>query len=181
MKDGIRKMMLKKRLNLEKSLYDKYSILITERILKYLNDLNFKSIAMYYPFRNEVNLLSLIETLKNKEILFPKVKGKDMNFIKITSLNDFEKGNFGIMEPRGESYNKEIDIFLVPGVAFDKKLYRLGYGGGYYDRYFSNHKKGFLIGVAFDFQILNELPIFEHDIKMDIIITEKRILKGEKI
>ncbi|WGS64181.1 5-formyltetrahydrofolate cyclo-ligase [Marinitoga aeolica] len=181
MKDGIRKKILEKRLNLEEKLYNEYNFLIINKVFNFIKDFEFQSIAMYYPFRKEVNLLNLVELLKNRDILFPKIKGKSMQFIKVRNFDEFKKGKFGIMEPIGEYYDKEIDIFLVPGVAFDKKLYRLGYGGGYYDRYFSNHKKGFLIGVAFDFQILNELPIFEHDIKMDVIITEKRILKGEKI
>ncbi|SHE27357.1 5-formyltetrahydrofolate cyclo-ligase [Marinitoga hydrogenitolerans DSM 16785] len=181
MKDGIRKVMLKKRMSLEKDMYDRYSYLIRTNILKYIENRKFKSIAMYYPFRKEVDLLNLIDLLKDKDILFPKIKGKDMYFVKISSFDEFEKGKYGIMEPVGEIYNKIIDIFLIPGIAFDERLFRLGYGGGYYDRYFSKYKKGLLIGTAFDFQILKDVPTYNHDIKMDVIITEKRIIKGDNL
>jgi 5-formyltetrahydrofolate cyclo-ligase len=179
MKDGIRKTLLKKRKELPEEEYDKKSIIILENIRNILNNFNYNNIAMYYPFRKEVNILPLLEIIDEKNIFFPKIVGNEMTFVKISSMNDFEKGKFGIMEPIGNYYSDNIDVFLIPGVAFDIKFYRLGYGGGYYDRYFSNHKRGFLIGIAFDFQVVKELPSFEHDIKMDMIITENRILKGE--
>ncbi|GAB6188739.1 5-formyltetrahydrofolate cyclo-ligase [Marinitoga arctica] len=179
MKKILREIMLEKRKSINKKEYIEKSYIISEKIAKLLNFTFFNSIAMYYPFRNEVDILNLIDIFYEKDILFPKICGKNMYFVKINSIMDFKKGKFGIMEPIGEEFKSDIDVFLIPGVAFDEKLYRLGYGGGYYDRYFSKHKKSFLIGVGFDFQILKELPIFDHDIKMDIIITEKRILKGD--
>ncbi|KAF2955661.1 5-formyltetrahydrofolate cyclo-ligase [Marinitoga sp. 38H-ov] len=179
MKDGIRKIFLEKRKKMLESEYNEYSLIIRENIKNFLKDLDYNNIAMYYPFRKEVDLLPLIYEFKDKNLFFPKVIDKDMKFIKISSINDFKKGKFGIMEPAGNYYTDEIDVFLIPGVTFDNNLFRLGYGGGYYDRYFSKHKRGLLIGIAFDFQIIKELPAFEHDIKMDAIITEKRILKGD--
>lgn len=179
MKTKFRKDFLSQRLNLNIEEYKKLNKNIFDRILKILSKKNFNSIAMYYPFKKEVDLLKLMDVLKDKDILFPKVFGKEMEFIKINSLNDFKKGKFGIMEPEGEFYDKQIDIYLIPGLAFDKQLYRLGYGGGYFDKYFAKHQRTLLIGVCFDFQILEKLPILNHDIKMDMIVTEKRILKGE--
>jgi 5-formyltetrahydrofolate cyclo-ligase len=179
MKNDIRKEILKKRLNLDISLYKKYNQIIYEKVLEFLSNVEFNSIAMYYPFKKEVDLLKLVEVLKDKDILFPKVIGNNMIFVKINTFSDFKKGKFGIMEPIGESYGKEIDVYLIPGVAFDKRLYRLGYGGGYFDKYFSNQRSGLKVGIAFDFQIIDKLPIFDYDIKMDKIITEKRIIEGD--
>ncbi|KLO23334.1 5-formyltetrahydrofolate cyclo-ligase [Marinitoga sp. 1197] len=181
MKNKIRKLMLEKRTNLKIKLYNTYNEIILKKTIEYLKSIKFNSIATYYPFRNEVNLLKLVDLLNDKDIVFPKIKGKDIYFVKVTSVNDFEKGKFGIMEPVGTSYNKKIDVYIIPGVAFDKKMYRLGYGGGYYDRYFSRNTKTHLIGVAFDFQILESLPVYKHDIKMDIIFTENRVIKGDDL
>lgn len=179
MKNDIRKEFLRKRLNLDVSLYEKYNQVIYEKVLEFLSNVEFNSIAMYYPFKKEVDLLKLVGVLKDKDILFPKVIGNNMIFVKINSFSDFKKGKFGIMEPSGGPYGKEIDVYLIPGVAFDKKLYRLGYGGGFFDKYFSKQRTGLKVGIAFDFQIIDKLLVFDYDIKMDKIITEKRIIEGD--
>ncbi|APT76621.1 hypothetical protein LN42_09700 [Marinitoga sp. 1137] len=179
MKGRIRKEIIAKRKNLSKLEYESNNKIIVEKIYNYLKSKNFKTIAIYYPYRKEVNVLNLMELFKDKIFLFPKViSDEKMIFIPVNDINKLKKGKFGIMEPEGTEYTEDIDIYIVPGVAFDLDLYRLGYGGGFFDRYFSVHKKTQLIGVGFDFQILEKLPVDDHDIQMNLVITEKRILGG---
>lgn len=94
----------------------------------------------------------------------------------ITSMDDLKKGAYGIPEPRtvNEAEIKDIDIALIPGIAFDRHGNRTGFGKGYYDRFLSEFK-GVKIGICYDFQVQPSVPADAHDIKMDFIITEKRI------
>ncbi len=96
------------------------------------------------------------------------------------SWKELSIGSYGILEPRTEKIRKtrveDIDLIIVPGVAFDKKGNRIGHGKGYYDRLLdkTNATK---IGLAFEFQLLKEIPTDKHDLPIDILITEKRIIK----
>jgi len=110
----------------------------------------------------------------------PVIKNNNKMDFYLWSFQDLLKINkFGIPEP--EKINKVIpDVILVPLVAFDKRLYRIGYGGGYYDRYiekFSNKKNILKIGIAHSCQKINKVPTNKFDKKLDIIITEKYIIK----
>lgn len=102
-----------------------------------------------------------------------------MKALKIDSLKDLQLSNYGILEPEEtaeEIMINHMDLAIVPGVAFDPKGGRVGYGGGFYDRFFSNLQvKIKKIALAYEFQILDRVPIEEHDISIDAIITEKCI------
>lgn len=141
-----------------------------------------QTISCYYPFRNEVDLLFLLSFSNKKVIAFPRVvKGTEkLDFYLIKSPNDFEKGVFGLMEPKLSLPKIEIeviDLFLVPGVAFTRSGGRLGYGGGYYDETLKYKKPGSLaFGICFDIQLTESIPLEEWDIKMDFIITESAII-----
>ncbi|MEH7081007.1 5-formyltetrahydrofolate cyclo-ligase, partial [Bacillus velezensis] len=117
----------------------------------------------------------------NKHVVVPKCnhKSKKMQFFNITSFEQLEKGYFGIQEPKKslcEKINKdEIDLKIVPGVAFTLKGDRIGYGGGYYDRYLSDYA-GNLVALAYELQIVEELPMEEHDHRMPLIFTETRVI-----
>ncbi len=120
---------------------------------------NSHTVALYSPFRNEVDLTVLLED-EGKRFLFPKVvKGtRKLDFYHVSSLSQFRKGAYGILEPE-DSLPKvsisEIDLFLAPGVGFSEKGERIGYGGGYYDTTLSFMREGStVIGVCFDEQIL---------------------------
>ncbi len=94
----------------------------------------------------------------------------------LVSTNDLKKGAYDIPEPNKctEADINSIDIALIPGIAFDEKGSRIGFGKGYYDRFLSGFH-GTKIGICYDFQLISDIPVSEHDIKMDMIITEKRI------
>ena len=111
-----------------------------------------------------------------KEVAVPKVVGQDMVFYKLTDFSQLEKGYFGIPEPaRGEIVQWEEAMMVMPGVAFDKDNHRVGYGGGFYDRFLEKHPQVTRVAVAFDFQILSEVPTEPTDISPQLIVTESKV------
>ena len=142
---------------------------------------NLEIIGGYYPSNYEINDLEILNYFfkRGSTISLPKIKKKNqMEFYKWYKNDPLLINKYGIPEPK--SINKVYpDILFVPLVAFDKKLNRLGYGGGFYDRYIqkiSKIKKVIKVGLAFSFQKLKTIPINKHDKKLDIIITEKEII-----
>lgn len=136
-------------------------------------------IYLYIDYKNEVMTEGIMkEALKQgKRVAAPKVTGKDMIFYEITSAGDLEPGYFGILEPKeGLLPTDQADAFLVmPGVAFDKNRNRTGYGGGFYDRYLEKHPHLYKAAIAFEFQMMEQVPTEPTDIVPDILITESEI------
>lgn len=100
-----------------------------------------------------------------------------MHLIQITSWDDLERGNFGILEPKYSNYyTGKIDLVITPSIVFDRNGYRLGYGKGYYDKYFSLSNYNFSIGLSYDKLLQETIPIDSRDKAVDIIITEEEIL-----
>lgn len=144
-----------------------------------------KEILTYYPFRSEIDTTIIIRNAlkQKKKVILPKVNGKKLDLYYIKDLeNDLGPGSFDIMEPIPSkctiaSY-KNIDIALVPGVGFDRNFNRLGYGGGFYDKLLEGlPAETPRIALAFNIQLIEKIPIMAHDLKVDIIITEKEILR----
>ena len=140
-----------------------------------------KIIGGYYPSNYEINDLEILKYFfkRGSIISLPKIKKKSqMEFYKWHKNDPLLINKYGIPEPK--SINKVYpDILFVPLVAFDRELNRLGYGGGFYDRYIqkiSKIKKVIKVGLAFSFQKLKTIPINKYDKKLDIIITEKDII-----
>jgi 5-formyltetrahydrofolate cyclo-ligase len=141
-----------------------------------------KIIGGYYPVNFEIDILEFLEKLEVKglQLCLPVVKkNNEMDFYSWSTKNLLKLNKFGIPEP--EQIKKVLpEIILVPLVAFDDRLYRIGYGGGYYDRYIDKlpNKKNLLkIGIAHSCQKINRVPINKYDKKLDIIITEKYVLR----
>ena len=145
------------------------------------NNLTKKSIGGYFPVNYEVDDLVILKELakKNYQISLPVIKKNfHMNFYKWSFNDPLRINQYGIPEPNSKKLIYP-DIILVPLVAFDKNLNRLGYGGGYYDRVIeklSRKKKILKIGLAFSVQKINNVPITKYDKKLDYIVTEKYIL-----
>jgi len=141
-----------------------------------------KMVGGYYPYNFEVDVIKILEKLekKNYKIYLPRIKKNfQMDFFRWSLKEPLLINKFGIPEPMTNKIEYP-DILLVPIVAFDKKLNRLGYGGGFYDRYISRlkiKKKIILIGLAFSFQKVEKIFINKYDMKLDYIITEKNLLK----
>ena len=157
---------------------------ILNEIISELNsELSILSIGIYYPIKTEISPLKLIEICKNLsiEICFPIMcpKTNDLIFSTFKGKKNFIKNKYGIFEPiKLNEINP--DIIFVPMVGFDKSLNRLGYGKGFYDRTISRlrkSKKIFVIGLAYDNQIIRNIFAEDHDEKMDLIITDKKIYR----
>jgi 5-formyltetrahydrofolate cyclo-ligase len=155
-----------------------------QSILKELKkkDITGKTLGGYYPYNYEVNVIEILKKFEdlNCHITLPKIKKNfQMNFFSWSLQDPLEINKYGIPEP----ISKEIkypDILLVPIVAFDKTLNRIGYGGGFYDRYLKKIKKlkkVTTVGLAYSFQKVKKVPINKYDIKLDFIITERNSFK----
>ena len=143
---------------------------------------NFKNFGGYYPSNYEIDDLEILDLLekKNYNILLPIIrKNNQMDFFKWSSNDPLKINKYGIPEPvTSKIFYPE--ILFVPLVGYDDELNRLGYGGGFYDRYIDKmekNKKIIKIGLAFSYQRLKKIPISLHDKKLDFIMTEKGILK----
>ena len=137
-----------------------------------------KIIGGYYPYNHEVDTIEILEKLEkqNYKISLPKIKKNfQMDFFQWSTKDPLSLNEYGIPEPTS---NKVIypNFLLVPLVAFDKHFNRIGYGGGFYDRYIKKIKKNnkvITIGLAYSYQKVREIQTNENDIKLDFIITEK--------
>ena len=170
-KNVIRKNGLLKRQNIHNK--KELSTVIVDKLLNIDIYKKAKVVALYYSLPMEVNTIDLInKALIDKIVLLPKVVNENIKFIKINSNTKYLKSNFNVLEPIGEEYLGNIDLIIVPGVVFDKNKNRLGYGKGYYDKYLCS-KDIYKIGICFSEQIIDNIPNEKHDIKVDMIITEK--------
>ena len=139
-------------------------------------------IALYQPVFNEVFTEAIFHGSRQagKVVVYPRVRGTALEFVRVDELAGLVPGRFGILEPVGTELVAvaAIDLMVVPGVAFDLGGHRLGYGKGFYDRALhAQPLRGVLVGLAFDFQIVPELPAEGHDIPMDLLVTEERIIQ----
>ena len=144
------------------------------------NNLKNFSVGGYYPVNFEIDDLSILQELQKRKIKIslPVIKkNKDMSFREWSFNKPLVLNFYGIPEP----FKSKIvipDIILVPLVAYDDRNFRIGYGGGYYDRYIekiTKRKKIFTIGLAFSFQKINKVPTNKYDKRLDLVITEKNI------
>ena len=178
-KDQLRKEMAEKRNSLAATEIIEKSEEIRQRLFNLEEFKSAKCIAFYLSKGSEVNTSEMIrEALSiGKEVLVP-VTNEEIELMKFTSFGDLAPAKFGIPEPKTKiKPEKEPDAIIVPGLAFDLDLHRLGYGKGYYDKLLKNSSAK-RIGICFDVQIVEKIPRHEHDQKLDMIITEKKILKG---
>ena len=159
---------------------DDWSRKIAETVTALPEYSNSRRILAYADYNHEVMTKYIIEAAWNdgKEVAVPKVVGQDMVFYKLTDFAQLEKGYFGIPEPaRGEIVQWEEALMIMPGVAFDRQNHRVGYGGGFYDRFLEKHPYITRVAVAFEFQMMSEVPVEPTDISPEIIVTEKEIYK----
>ena len=170
----------KKIFQLRKRNYSKNLFIEPERILNFLQKkkMNNKIIGGYYPYNYEIDTLDILKKLEKKKfvISLPRItKKKKMNFYQWSFKEPLKINIYGIPEPL-PIRKVNPDILLIPLVAYDQELNRLGYGGGFYDRFlssFEKNKKILKIGLGYSFQKINKLPINQYDKKLDYIITEK--------
>lgn len=147
-----------------------------------------EAVFVYASYKSEVETKEIIQGALRlgKRVAVPKVHGTEMFFYEIQSWEELFPGYQGILEPQNEGREplipKKSDVMLVPGAVFDRKGSRIGYGGGYYDRYLNKifaayGYKPYGMALAFDCQIhAGKIPVEEHDKKMDCILTERRVI-----
>ena len=185
MKKSLRDVLLKKRDSIKPEEKKAKEAAIKKRLLALVDFKKAKSILFYASFRSEVNTISCIQyALKQKKkIALPLVdeKKRKLRLYKIKDVSELVAGYMGIPEPgitRGREVDiKDIDAVLVPGAGFDAKGNRLGYGFGYYDKLLSKSKRHITaIALAFEEQIVQKVPNEKHDIKIDKIITDERVI-----
>jgi 5-formyltetrahydrofolate cyclo-ligase len=181
MKNKLRAEKLLERLNHHPDEKNKKDEVIIKTITSSNTFKKSKNILFYLPIHGEVDLVKLFEeNHMNKKFVLPRIVGKSkMHLHYITDLSETKTGKFNIKEPLGhlkEAPPKEIDLILVPGIVFAKDGHRIGYGKGFYDRLLKN-TSAVKIGIAYEFQIIENIPAEPHDTPMDFIATEKGIKK----
>lgn len=184
-KREIRKDIISKRNSCDKVIREGWNNGVFEKLInsKLYNDA--KSIFIFISYGSEVDTIKIIEHLlkEGKEVYVPKTYKdiKEMKAVKITSLSNMVKDKMGILEPvdvSEDSIGQKFDLIIMPGVAFDSFGNRIGYGGGYYDKYLSNYNEETeKVALAYHMQLLNKIETEDHDIKVDYIVTERNIIK----
>ena len=177
----LRKEILCKRNSMSQSQISMKSKLIQQRTVESMDFVQAKLIGLYLSMGSEVLTSDIINyVLKSeKTLMLPRIVSNELQFY-IVEQKDFEKNlfdvnRFGIKEPKATNLIADfIDLLVIPGIAFDKYGYRVGYGYGYYDRFLIKHKIPKIIGLAYDFQFIDRIPTLSHDRKIDILITESR-------
>jgi 5-formyltetrahydrofolate cyclo-ligase len=174
----------KKLLNLRKNNYSKSLSINPNNFLKFLKKKNIKlkTIGGYYPFNYELDIMNILKIFEKKNFILslPRIaQNNRMDFFQWSFKDPLKINKYGIPETISK---KKVypQILLIPLVAFDNQLNRLGYGGGYYDRYisrFHENNKIIKIGIGFSFQKVKKLPTNKFDKKLDFIITEKDFIK----
>ncbi|HYY71418.1 MAG TPA: 5-formyltetrahydrofolate cyclo-ligase [Nitrososphaeraceae archaeon] len=184
-KSDIRKDILSKRNSLSEFEIINNSKIINIRVIATKEYQSSKSIGAYYPIGSEVKTFEIIKhSIDNKkDIGLPRVlDSTNIEFFKIIEDSfekiKFTKGKYGIFEnTMSNTRIDQMDLLIIPGIAFDLQGNRLGYGKGYYDRLLSSRKAKYIIGLAYEDQLINEIPNNDHDIPVNIIITEKRTIR----
>ncbi len=134
-----------------------------------------KAVYAYLAFNQEVRTRPIIERAwaDGKRVAVPKVAGDGMVFIWLDSFDGLALSDFGVPEPTGgDIADDESALVLMPGLAFDRLGHRVGYGGGYYDRYLREHPEHFKVALCYDFQLVDSIEAEPHDIPADLVIAE---------
>lgn len=137
-----------------------------------------KNIFIYNSIDDEVQTFEFIQKWASKKNFYlPVVQGDDLVFRKYIPTSGFQQSSFGIMEPIGDNFSdfKKVDLIIVPGVAFDRKMNRLGRGRGFYDRFLPQLKAP-KMGICFEFQLFDKIPADDNDIKMNYIVSENDLI-----
>jgi 5-formyltetrahydrofolate cyclo-ligase len=179
-KDKVRKDILRKRDSLSKEEILEKSQRIKNILFSQKEYKQAKLIMFYLTFKSEVDTSLMIKDTFSlgKKVAVPIIEDKTIIPVELKEKTPLIRGKYGILEPKHkEEINPDdIDLVIVPGVAFDIEGRRLGYGGGYYDRFLSSLNKSFTIGLCFELQLVHRLPQQAHDIKVKEIITENRCI-----
>lgn len=173
-KQELRKAIREKKRAMSAEEIDRKSRLLTEKFLHSDAYRNAKTVYGYLPYNQEVRTVPLLEQAirDGKKIAVPKCYGDEMRFIYMTDLSAVEKGYAGIPEPIADEpvADDESALVLMPGMAFDPQGHRIGYGGGFYDKFLAKEPDHPTLALCYDFQVLPHLETEEFDIPVDTVI-----------
>lgn len=178
-KSEVRSLLKQQRMELPQHDVEVFSKGIAKKIVSLEAFQEVRQIYCYLPILNEVDTEELIDMCyyMHKKVAVPKVVGDSMEFYNLTAKSSLQMSKFHVLEPvNGEKPDETVlGLMLVPGVAFDKRGYRIGYGKGYYDRYLKNKDHLITVGMAYDFQVKDEICEGEYDVPLHTIVTQKSI------
>ena len=165
---------------------DRYSAVAGEQVARKIAELDefaaADAILAFFPVGSEIDIISLFDIAKSlgKKIAFPcSLPGGILIFKEVNELSELKSGVYNIPEPDESSLifkDFERSICITPALAFDTEGFRIGYGGGYYDRFLASYS-GTSVGVAYDEMIYDDIPRDEFDLPVDIIVTERRVIR----
>lgn len=180
-KENIRREVSRKRRYLTKRQKNKLDDIITTKLISTPEWKHAGTVLIYVSHIYETDTVKVIKkSIPNKHIIVPKthLRFNTLSLHKIDDFDDLVKGRYKLLEPHPDTIivsPSEIDLAIIPGIAFDRKGHRIGYGKAYYDR-LNKHLKCPKISLAYSFQIVDNIPAQKHDIPVDVIITEKEII-----
>ena len=148
-----------------------------KKILFYLYNTNIKKIALYWPMQYELDTRPLIKLLLEKKvsISLPSILSNQIKFLNWNFNDALIFNQLKFYHPKKNAIQKEPAIVIVPMLAFDKQGFRLGYGKGFYDKFYENNKKISYVGYGYDFQEVDKLPLKHYDLKFDAVVTNSFI------
>ena len=182
MKKEIRAIFLKKRKELSPIEIQKKSEAIEKNVFSFQRFIKAQNAMFFISLKKEPNTHKMIErTLTQKIVLAPKIFGEALIPCELSPTTNFVKGQYNVLEPVEENFfpTSKIDIIFVPGLAFTENGDRIGFGKGYFDRFLAK-TTAYKVGLCFDEFITKKLPTDEYDIKMDAVITDKRVIVVNK-
>ena len=160
--------------NPEKKIYDRW---IGKALAKMIKDNGYKVIHTYLPMGTEINISQFIEWSLKENIIVVNPKtlpNRKLEHLRLSALEEVENGVFGTSYPaNAKEYAGNYDLIIVPGLAFDRSKNRLGYGGGYYDAFLSDHSSARKVGIFYPFQEVKRVPTELHDVRLDEILIRK--------
>lgn len=178
-KEKLRKEMLKHRSNIDTDTKNEYDQWVCQQLHSVIQEWNYEVIHAYIPMEGEINILPLIDKLLEEGIVIiaPKtLPERRLENLVLQSTKKLEKGIFGTSHPaQSIEYIGEIDLIITPGLAYDYKGNRLGYGGGYYDTLLSELSDVHVIGLAYPFQRMKYVPIGRYDIPVNEVISKREM------
>ena len=186
MKGEVRKAVLQKRDAIPAVVKRQKDILVREQVLGIPEFMSAKTIVFYAAFRSEVGTQTLMEESlrEGKRVVLPKVNTAMHTLVlyEIKNIDELTPGYMSIPEPPQTDERlagiDDADLIIVPGAGFDFAGNRLGYGAGYYDSLLSQRKKKIpVIALAYEEQIVDSIPAEQHDVKVDMIVTDKRVIR----
>lgn len=182
-KKELRKELIRRRREMDKNYREEICNLIYNKLIGLPEIIKAEVILTYVSTEIEVDTVKFIKKMleAGKTVAVPKCEGKNMRFIKISDLDSLKTGAFEIPEPVGDNEITDFknSVCITPALAFNENGFRLGYGGGYYDR-FAESYNGVSVGICYE-EFIGEIPLSEYDLPVKILITEKktRVIRNE--